>query len=61
MTSQMTLVIIASLKSETLGKLINKIPGLRLLISSLPGLALRTHVESIGKPSDVIMHSLSLA
>ena len=44
-------VIIASLKSETMGKLINRIPGLRLLISSLPGSALRTHVESLGKPS----------
>ena len=30
-------VIIASLKSETMGKLINRIPGSRLLISSLPG------------------------
>ena len=29
-----------------MGKLINRIPGLRLLISSLPGSALRTHVES---------------
>ena len=29
-------VIIASLKSETMGKLINRIPGSRLLISSLP-------------------------
>ena len=28
-----------------MGKLINKIPGSRLLISSLPGLALRTLVE----------------
>ena len=28
-----------------MGKLINRIPGLRLLISSLPGSALRTHVE----------------
>ena len=36
-----------------MGKLINKIPGLRLLISSLPDLALRTHVESLGKPRDV--------
>ena len=43
-------VIIASLKSETMGKLINRIPGSRLLISSLPGSALRTHVESLGKP-----------
>ena len=31
--------IIASLKSETMGKLINRIPGLLLLISSLPGSA----------------------
>ena len=29
-----------------MGKLINRIPGLRLLISSLPGSALRTLVES---------------
>ena len=42
-------VIIASLKSETIGKLINRIPGSRLLISSLPGSALRTLVESLGK------------
>ena len=28
-----------------MGKLINKIPGSRLLISSLPGSALRTHVR----------------
>ena len=38
---------------STMGKLINRIPGSRLLISSLPGLALRTHVESLGKPRDV--------
>ena len=36
-----------------MGKLINRIPGSRLLISSLPGSALRTHVESLGKPRDV--------
>ena len=36
-----------------MGILINRIPGLRLLISSLPGSALRTHVESLGKPRDV--------
>ena len=53
-------VIIASLKSETMGKLINRIPGLRLLRSSLPGSALRTHVESLGKPCDVNKHSQSL-
>ena len=54
-------VIIASLESETMGKLINRIPGSRLLISSLPGSALRTHVESLGKPRDVNMRSQSLA
>ena len=65
MTSLMTLnqykkknyVIIASL----MGKLINRIPGSRLLISSLPDSALRTHVESLGKPRDVNMRSQSLA
>ena len=46
-------VIIACLKSETMGKLINRIPSSCLLISSLPGSALRTHVESLGKPRDV--------
>ena len=38
-------------KSETMGKLINRIPGLRLLLSSLPGSALRTlvnHSASLG-------------
>ena len=45
-------VIIASLKSEPMGLLINRIPGSRLLITSFPGLALRTHVESLGKPRD---------
>ena len=44
-----------------MGKLIKRIPGLRLLISSLPGSALRTHVESLGKPRDVNKHSQSLA
>ena len=29
------------------------IPGSCLLISSLPGSALRMHVESLGKPRDV--------
>ena len=33
-----------------MGKLINRIPGSRLLLSSLPGLALRRHDESLGKP-----------
>ena len=35
-----------------MGKLINRIPGSHLLISSLPGSALRTDVESRGKPRD---------
>ena len=54
-------VIIASLKNESVDKLINRIPGLHLLISSLPGSALRMHVESLGKPRDVNMHSQSHA
>ena len=69
MTTLMTLndtkienyIIIASLKSESVGKLINRIPGSRLLISSLPGSALRMHVESLGKLRDVNKHSQSLA
>ena len=44
-----------------MGKLINRIPGSGLLISSLPGSALRTHVELLGKPCDVNMRSQSLA
>ena len=43
-----------------MGKLINRIPGSRLLISSLPGSALRTLVESLGKPRDVNKRSQSL-
>ena len=46
---------------STMGKLINRIPGSCLLISSLPGSALRTHVESLGKPCDVNKRSQSLA
>ena len=69
MTSLMTLnkhkienyVIIASLESETMGKLINRIPGSCLLISSLPGSVLRMHVESLGRPRNVNKHSQSLA
>ena len=61
MTSLMTLnqqkienyFIIASMTSETMGYLINRIPGSCLLISSIPGSALRTHVESLGKPGNV--------
>ena len=54
-------VIIACLKSEPMGILINRIPGSRLLISSLPGSALIKHVEWLGKPCDVNKHSQSLA
>ena len=54
-------VIIASLKSESMGKVINRIPGSRLLISSLPGSPLRMLVESLGKPRDVSKHSQGLA
>ena len=54
-------VIIASLKSETTGKLINRIQGLIILISSLPGSALRMQVESLGKPHDVNKRYQSLA
>ena len=54
-------VIISSLKSETMGKVMNRIPGLRLCISKLPGSAFRTHVESLGKPNDVNKRSQSLA
>ena len=44
-----------------MGKLINRIPGSHLLISSLPGLALRMRVELLGKPRDVNKCSESLA
>ena len=44
---------IASLKSETMGKLINRILGECLLISSLSSPASRTDVESLGKLRDV--------
>ena len=54
-------VIIARFKSETMGELINRIPGSRLLISSLPGSASRMHVELLGKPRNVIKRSQSLA
>ena len=54
-------VIIARFKSETMGNPINRIPGSRLLITSLPGLALRTHAESLDKPSNVNKGSQSLA
>ena len=44
-----------------MGKLIKRILGECLLISSLPGSALRTHVESLGKPRDFNKRSQSLA
>ena len=44
-----------------MAKLINRIPGSSLLISSLPGSASRTHVELFGKPRDVNKRSQSLA
>ena len=47
--------------SETMGKLIKRTPGSRLLISSLPGSALRTLVESLGKRRDVNKRYQSLA
>ena len=54
-------VIITSLKSETMGKPINRIPGSHLLISSLPGSALRMHAKWLGKPRQVNKRSQSLA
>ena len=54
-------LIIASLKRKTMGILIIRITGSHLLISSLLGSALRTHVESLGKPRDVNRHSQSIA
>ena len=44
-----------------MGKLINRIPDLRLLISSLSGSALRSNVELLGKPHDVNKRSQNLA
>ena len=44
-------VKIASLKSETMGKLIYRIPGSHLFISSLPDSALRTHVDIVRQAS----------
>ena len=50
-----------SLKSDKMGKLINRIPGSRLLISSLQGSALRRLVESLDKPRNVNKRSQSIA
>ena len=41
-----------------MGKLINRIPGSRLLILSLPGLALRTHVD-IARQASRCQHAFS--
>ena len=38
--------------SKQTSKLINRIPDLHLLVSSLPGLVSRMHVELLGKPHD---------
>ena len=43
-----------------MSKLINRIPGSHLFISSLAGSALRMHVESLGKPGDVNKGSQAL-
>ena len=44
-----------------MGKLINKIPGSFRLIASLPGLALRTHVESLDRASALRTYIESLS
>ena len=54
LNQQKETIMIASLKSETMGCLINRIPGLRLLISNLPGSGLRTHVESLGMSTSIL-------
>ena len=43
-----------------MGKLIHRISSSRLLISSFPGSALKTHFESLGKPRDVNKRSQTL-
>ena len=54
-------VLIGNLMSELRGKLINRIPGSCLLISSLSGSASRTRVESLGGASRFYTRSRSLA
>ena len=44
-----------------MGKLIDKTPGSRLLISSLPGSPLGMLVELLGRPRDINQRSQSLA
>ena len=57
-------VIIARLKSESVGKLRNRIPNLRLLISSLPGsasLAMSTSIlKALPGKLDIKRHSPSI-
>ena len=54
-------VIIASLKSETIGKLKYRLPSLFIFISSLPGSPLGTLDELLGKHCDVNKCSQNLA
>ena len=54
---------IISLKSKQMGKLINRIPGMSLFISSLPGPASRMHVrvlEALPGKLDIKRHSPSI-
>ena len=60
-TQKIDKYVIFARRVNQLGKLINRIPGLRLLISSLLGSASRMLAESLGKPRDVNKHSQSLA
>ena len=43
-----------------MGEVINRIPGSPLVISSVPGSAIRMHIETLGKPYDVNKPSQSL-
>ena len=68
MTSLMTLnqhkienyVMIASLKSESVGKVINRIPGSWFLISSLPGSALRKLIRWQASPCQSLPGNLDI-
>ena len=61
MFTRLVSAITARLKSETIGKLISKIPGWHTLMCSLPGSALRTLAETLGKPRDVNARFQSVA
>ena len=50
-----------TVSEKSINILINRIPGECILISSLPGSALITHVESLCKPRDVNKHSQNFA